>query len=103
LIENSLRHGAGPIELRALLAPSGVELHVRDRGPGFSDEFLDRAFERFARANRSRGGGAGLGLPIVLAIARAHGGEAAVANRPGGGADAWLALGCDGRCGRPPS
>ena len=49
LIANSLEYGAGPVELTS--APSGevVELHVLDRGAGFSDEFIDRAFERFSR------------------------------------------------------
>ncbi|WP_338000727.1 ATP-binding protein [Amycolatopsis mediterranei] len=30
--------------------------------------------------------GSGLGLAVVRAVARAHGGEAAAANRPSGGA-----------------
>jgi signal transduction histidine kinase len=33
-----------------------------------------------------------LGLAIARAIAEAHGGSAHVANRPGGGADAWIAI-----------
>jgi signal transduction histidine kinase len=54
---------------------------------------LPRAFERFSRADESRSGlGSGLGLAIVQAIARAHGGEATVANRREGGSDVWLAL-----------
>jgi signal transduction histidine kinase len=69
-------------------------LHVRDRGPGFSHEYLPRAFERFSRDHASRrDGGSGLGLAIVEAIAHGHNGEAHVANRDGGGADAWLVLG----------
>jgi two-component system OmpR family sensor kinase len=50
------------------------------------------AFERFSRADPTRPDGSGLGLAIVETIARAHGGEAHAANRPGGGADVWLAL-----------
>ncbi|WP_444431022.1 ATP-binding protein [Rhodobacter capsulatus] len=49
--------------------------------PGPSPEGRARAFERFWRAEASRGrslGGSGLGLPIVRAIARAHGGEALI-------------------------
>jgi signal transduction histidine kinase len=66
---------------------------VLDRGAGFPEEFLGRAFERFSRASSSdRDGGSGLGLAIVQTIARAHGGEAHVANRAGGGADVWLML-----------
>jgi signal transduction histidine kinase len=66
-----------------------VVVSVLDRGPGFPQALLDRPFERFARGDESRTratGGAGLGLAIVRAIARAHGGEATIQNREGGGA-----------------
>ena len=64
-----------------------------DEGQGFPVEFLDRAFERFARPDPDRrGGGSGLGLSIVHAIADAHGGTAEASNLPGGGADVWLTL-----------
>ena len=93
LLDNALRYGEGPVELAAVASDGLVELHVRDRGSGFSDEFRERAFERFSRAEPNRGqNGSGLGLAIVEAIARAHRGEAHIANRDGGGADAWLAL-----------
>lgn len=92
LVENALRHGAGTVTLSANAGAGTVELHVRDRGKGFPDEFLPHAFERFTRAEGARGrGGAGLGLPIVNAIARAHGGRAAVRNAEGG-ADAWIEI-----------
>ena len=52
-----------------------VELHVTDDGAGFPPGFVDRAFDRFSRADEARGrGGTGLGLAIVELIARAHGG-----------------------------
>ncbi len=71
----------------------GVELHVLDSGPGFDEEFLPRAFDRFTRADPARGGsGAGLGLSIVATIARGHGGSFGARNRPEGGADAWITL-----------
>jgi two-component system OmpR family sensor kinase len=93
LIDNSLRYGAGDIALLARRRASVVELHVRDDGGGFPAAFLPRAFERFSRADQARSGpGSGLGLAIVQAIARAHGGDANVANRAGGGSDVWLAL-----------
>jgi two-component system OmpR family sensor kinase len=93
LIDNSLRYGAGTITLAANRRASVVELHVRDDGGGFPAAFLPRAFERFSRADEARSGlGSGLGLAIVQAIARAHGGEATVANRSEGGSDVSLAL-----------
>lgn len=56
-----------------------VFFRCSDSGPGLDEESRARAFDRFWRADESRGrnlGGSGLGLPIVRAIARAHGGEA---------------------------
>jgi two-component system, OmpR family, sensor kinase len=87
LVDNALRHGAGTIRLEAVEIGPLLELRVADDGPGFAQEFLPHAFERFSRADVAReGGGAGLGLAIVEAIARAHGGSASASNRPGGGA-----------------
>jgi signal transduction histidine kinase len=93
LVENALRYGEGPIEISARRAEDRLELHVADHGPGFASEFAGRAFERFSRASSSDGqGGSGLGMAIVDSIARAHGGEAGLANRPNGGADVWMIL-----------
>jgi two-component system, OmpR family, sensor kinase len=93
LVENALRHGAGPVRLSAGERGEHVELHVEDEGTGFPSDFADEAFERFTRAHQGRtGGGAGLGLAIVRAIATAHGGHAAARNRPGSGADVWMEL-----------
>ncbi len=93
LIENAIEHGAGEITLSTAESDGELEIHVSDRGPGFPPEFLDRAFERFSRADPARGGdGTGLGLAIVEAIARAHRGSAHAANRDGSGADVWIEL-----------
>jgi heavy metal sensor kinase len=94
LIDNALRHGRGDVELSAAGTNGTVELHVADQGPGMPPEFIDRAFERFTRADVARGpgGGAGLGLSIVRMIAEAHGGAAHVQNRDGGGTDVWVEL-----------
>jgi signal transduction histidine kinase len=93
LVENALRHGGGEVRLSARRAPGRtVELHVTDRGTGFGEEFVVRAFDRFTRADEGRsGGGAGLGLAIVDAIARAHEG-ASGARSEGGLTDVWVAL-----------
>jgi signal transduction histidine kinase len=71
--------------------PADVELVVSDSGPGFPEEFLPHAFDRFARADKGRTrsssvGGSGLGLSIVAALVAAHGGTVSAANRPTGGA-----------------
>ena len=94
LIDNALTHGEGAVELSAVQQGEFVELHVRDAGPGFPDDFRTRAFDRFSRADeaRGRGGGSGLGLSIVELVARAHGGSAGLSNSPSGGADVWISL-----------
>jgi two-component system, OmpR family, sensor kinase len=91
LLENALRYAppASAVEVRADRPDGHVEITVRDRGPGFPEEFLPHTFERFRRAQEARGrddGGAGLGLAIVSAVAHAHHGKASAANAPGGGA-----------------
>jgi signal transduction histidine kinase len=93
LVDNALTHGEGTVELAAEERNGFVELHVRDGGSGFADDFRLRAFDRFSRADEARSrGGSGLGLSIVELVARAHGGAAGVANGPAGGADVWIAL-----------
>jgi two-component system OmpR family sensor kinase len=81
LVENALRHGAGCVRVDARKVDGRVQLRVSDDGPGFPDSFVDRAFDRFSRADEAHSGaGAGLGLAIVDAIARAHGGTAVTGN-----------------------
>jgi len=93
LVENALAYGSGEVELFTARRNGIVELHVADRGPGFPSAFLERAFDRFSRADEARSeGGAGLGLSIVGLIAEAHGGAARAANRTDGGADVWIEL-----------
>jgi two-component system, OmpR family, sensor kinase len=93
LVDNALTHGEGTVELAAVERNGSVELHVRDAGSGFPDDFRERAFDRFSRADEARSrGGSGLGLSIVEVVARAHDGEVGLCNRPSGGADVWISL-----------
>jgi two-component system sensor histidine kinase KdpD len=88
LLENAVRHtpGGTPIEVAATHGDGWISLEVRDRGPGVPAEHPERVFDRFFRGTNAGGAGAGLGLAICRAIATAHGGTIAAANRPGGGA-----------------
>jgi signal transduction histidine kinase len=80
LVDNALTHGEGTIRLAAERADDTIVIRVTDDGPGFPDDFVPRAFERFSRADEARtSGGAGLGLAIVDAVARAHGGAVSAA------------------------
>ncbi len=57
---------------------------VADTGEGILPEHLERIFERFYRADRSRTrdvGGTGLGLAIVKHLAKLHGGEVSVSSQ----------------------
>lgn len=98
LLDNATRHAppGSEVQVRARRDDAdSVTLAVSDRGPGFPEEFLPHAFERFQRAEAARsrdGGGAGLGLSIVQAVARAHGGRSSAANRDGGGASVAIHL-----------
>jgi signal transduction histidine kinase len=93
LLDNALRYGGRRIELVATDDGVAAELHVLDNGPGFPEEFVAHAFERFTRADVARGrSGAGLGLSIVDAIAAAQGGAARARNRSRGGADVSLTV-----------
>lgn len=91
LVENALRHGAGTVRLEATEDNGALTVRVSDQGGGFPPEFLDRALERFTRADGSQAG-VGLGLAIVAAIADAHGGTATASNRTAGGADVGLSF-----------
>ncbi|MDO0911255.1 HAMP domain-containing sensor histidine kinase [Streptomyces sp. DT2A-34] len=74
-------------------AADRVELWVKDTGPGIRLVDQQRIFERFVRAEESRGRtGAGLGLAIVKAIAEAHHGEIHVDSAPGRGATFTLRI-----------
>ena len=88
LLENALKFTwvEGEITLSARAEAGFVTINVSDNGVGIPEEHLPHIFERFYNVDRSRrGGGTGLGLAIVKHIVQAHGGEAWVESREGGG------------------
>jgi signal transduction histidine kinase len=90
LIENALRYAAAGTELSLRLRATGdaLTIDVLDRGLGIAPDDLPRVFDRFWRAEHSRGrhsGGSGLGLSIANVVIEAHGGSMVVKNRDGGG------------------
>ncbi len=88
LLENAAHHGGGP--LRISIEPTDgpfLLVAVEDAGPGVARGERARIFERFARGSAARHRvGTGLGLALVAEHAAAHGGDAWVEDRPGGGA-----------------
>ncbi|AOF87210.1 HAMP domain protein [Hydrogenophaga sp. RAC07] len=93
LLDNALRHSADaplPVELhirRSGEAGQGIEIEVRDHGPGVPDDqlpYLAQAFFRPDTARTRNAGGVGLGLYLCRLVAQAHGGTFAVRNaKPG--------------------
>ena len=76
----------GSVSVRVRRAGRGVEIRVRDDGPGLSDEEKLRAFDRFWRGRESPG--SGLGLAIARRLAETDGGTLALEDAPGRGVDA---------------
>jgi len=67
-----------------------VLVRVQDTGAGLPPEDVNRAFDRFWRADPSRSrttGGTGQGLAVVKALIDAHGGQVRARNLPAGGAE----------------
>ncbi|MBB1518907.1 sensor histidine kinase [Aquipseudomonas guryensis] len=77
--------------LSAESTPTGVNLILRDNGPGFSAQALEHAREPFFTTKTSTQG-LGLGLAICETLMRALGGELLLANHPDGGAQITLQL-----------
>jgi len=97
LVENACAYGdRARLSLRR--AGGHVELLVDDDGPGIPEERMEEVFQPFVRLEASRNratGGIGLGLSIARSIARSHGGDVLLANRPEGGLRATLQLPAD--------
>lgn len=87
LIENALEHSPRDAAVDVVVDGEGRTIGVADRGPGVPAALRARIFERFWSGAKPGGRqGSGLGLVIASAIARQHGAQLAVDDRPGGGA-----------------
>ncbi|MGH7932312.1 MAG: sensor histidine kinase [Candidatus Binataceae bacterium] len=79
LVANALRYtpAGGTISVSSKTAARGVQLQVRDTGPGIAAQLREHLFERFAQwdVNGAEPGSAGLGLAIAKEIVEAHGGR----------------------------
>lgn len=94
LLDNAVKFGCRA-RIRVFSDSDFAVVEIEDHGPGLPEKELDRVFEPFYRREASRSretGGIGLGLAVVRSIARAHGGDAALENRPGGGMIARVRL-----------
>ncbi|WP_394788202.1 ATP-binding protein [Rhodoferax sp.] len=78
LLDNARQHGQGRIEVHLQQVDGGLQLRVRDHGPGVPPAQWAQLAEPFYRADaaRQRGtGGVGLGLYLCRLVAQAHGGR----------------------------
>lgn len=94
LVENALKYG-GAARGRVYAEDHMAIIEVDDDGPGVPPGELERVFEPFYRGEPSRNretGGIGLGLAVVRSLARAHGGDVTLHNRPEGGLRACVRL-----------
>jgi len=94
-IENAFKYTLqGEVVLGVRQAPGQIGISVRDTGIGLDKDEVPLIFERFYRADPSRGlvGGTGLGLSIAKWILDEHGGSVEVYTRKGHGSTfvIWL-------------
>ncbi len=110
LIDNAVKfteQGSVAIKVTTARAPKGkvgIVFAVSDSGIGLSLAEIKRLFRPFSQANvtiATRFGGAGLGLSSVRQIARAMGGDIAVAQRAGGGTTFTLTVALTRATGAP--
>jgi two-component system, OmpR family, heavy metal sensor histidine kinase CusS len=88
LLDNALRFTpeSGSIQIALSEHDGRFEVAVSDNGRGIEPEHLPRVFDRFYRADSSRGSdGAGLGLALVKSIVDLHGGSAIIESNVGRG------------------
>jgi heavy metal sensor kinase len=85
LLDNAIKYtpAGGSIAVNLMATPSEAVLTVRDSGIGIPEDILPRIFDRFVRADPSRGevSGTGLGLAIAKWIADAHHAKLSVQSR----------------------
>ncbi|RWR01509.1 sensor protein BasS/PmrB [[Pantoea] beijingensis] len=82
LLENASRYSPPDSHISVLLFPRdrGVEIIVRDEGPGIDEDSVQNLTKAFQRMDQ-RYGGSGLGLNIVVRIMQIHQGTLELKNR----------------------
>jgi len=97
LLENAKKYRkekAGSVKIKLRSVPGRVIIEVRDTGLGIPKENLPFVFERFYRADNSRGrvSGSGLGLSIAKQIVEDHKGSVWVVSKENEGASFMISL-----------
>ena len=88
LVDNAIRHAPQDSEVVvSITGGASAMVTVRDAGPGFPPDMVERAFDSFVTGDPARSRerrGAGLGLAIARGFVAAHGGEIWVEPGPSG-------------------
>jgi signal transduction histidine kinase len=97
ILDNARKYMARPEgRIDAILRETAVSIifEVKDNGSGIAQEDMKRIFDRFYRADASRGiaGGSGLGLAIAKQIVEGHGGKIWVRSRKNEGTSTMISL-----------
>jgi len=81
IINNAVQalDGHGEIDVETDTDSEFLNIHIKDSGPGISDENLDKVFEPMFTTKTT---GTGLGLVICKSIIEQHGGTISVSNKP---------------------
>jgi signal transduction histidine kinase len=90
VLVNAGRFGMGaPVEVELQEEGGRARIHVRDRGPGFTEEALQRAMDPFYTTEK---GSLGMGLSHAREVIGGHGGEIWLRNRDGGGGEVEISI-----------
>jgi PAS domain S-box-containing protein len=103
LLDNAVQYSPDDtvIALTGRIAAAGVELAVRNDGPGVADEDAARIFDKFYRGSNAAGlPGSGLGLYMARSVVEVHGGTLEHARPPQGGAEFRIWLPAQGAAGK---
>ncbi|MEW6402248.1 MAG: ATP-binding protein, partial [Chloroflexota bacterium] len=97
ILDNAIRYTPenGKVILGAKQVQDGVQISIKDSGPGIEAEKASHIFDRFYRVDPSRTreeGGSGLGLAIAKSIVQAHGGRIWAESTAGQGLSVLIVL-----------
>ncbi|WKY48325.1 HAMP domain-containing sensor histidine kinase [Eubacteriaceae bacterium ES3] len=79
LLSNAVRYACQTIVISCHKTDNGIEIAIKDDGPGIAEHDLSHIFERFYKG---KGGKTGIGLSIVKSVVELYGGEINVLGNP---------------------
>jgi heavy metal sensor kinase len=95
LFDNAVKYtpANGKVTVTARKEGDRIKIRIQDTGRGIAKDQIERIFDRFYRADKSRTGqGFGLGLSIVKSVVDAHKGKIKVESSPGIGTSFIVSL-----------